>query len=670
MTITVRSRASYAVEKLIRQGGKKLNPFSSHFDPDSLRATAEEKGLLNDHSALIEFGIEMSGFVQKLNSALQSHSFQAAHPTDRVSRMLVLASAGLWHVEKRARNQLELGKPTAIRSFLDVEETLQYGQVIRSSELIEGVIDSFSYIVIDAFNEIKQSKKFEGYQKISDFDQEDLNEYINFSNCYRTLLELWQNVLYRGLEIKSENLQWFITVPKDRAIRHAVGETRMFRQTAHVIKQFINSTEISQQKILVTIPQSIASDFRFDGQTWTFKSETILSDESTYRKETLARLYSSLHSWVGSLAFEKIDDSGLRCLDLLEIWIALRELTKSFLDWSVQKDDEPPSEPLTLKRELLEKHLAQGLNKNREDISRCLDRLIHDGNLLTELYGHPLLELNPSEITIFIPGLLHADFERVLVRWLARYLGTSGKDLYKNKGKIYEEYVRGKLGGAIARAALKDAWQVEPAAVHFPAKVAQKEREFDLLLSIGRLLLVGEVKCSIHPCDPREVADRENLIDEAIVQVRDQVQWIRQNWTLFRNRVKITLPLQLKDCEILPIVILDGCYGTGFAVDDIPVINCIELCQFITSREWPAGQTEHKFELYRSLDGALTVISDFLRKPPLVQCAVEGTQSRELDFSNPNLSSHIHFRDVILPFSQREDQMRITFENLKTRFEV
>ena len=70
--------------------------------------------------------------------------------------MLAIATAEVWRIERDARSQLHGEGDAQIRSFINARELLRHGLSLRSSEAIESIIDSFSYIVVDALNEMKK----------------------------------------------------------------------------------------------------------------------------------------------------------------------------------------------------------------------------------------------------------------------------------------------------------------------------------------------------------------------------------------------------------------------------------------------------------------------------------------------------------------------------------
>jgi hypothetical protein len=668
MSIRSRPTSSFALEKLISAGENRLNPLSRRFSPQALQEAAEAAGLSATHQDVIDFGIAISGWITALDQRRRSHPFQSAHPADRAKFMLVLAMAETWRVRRDAHAQLSAAAHGAIRSTVDAVETLRHGLKLRSAELTESIIDSFAYIVIDSLADLTKPKT--GYSHIADLSKlnpDDFADYINFSTTYRTMLELWQSVLYRSLEVNREADGWSISVPQDRATRAAVGETRKYQQMVSEITSELRKGG-GADAAPIRLPTIVPTEFELVGEVWTFASKSPDTAKGSERKREMARMKCALHSWTAELAEEPIQPSGVRCLDLMAVWFAIRELAVCFIDEGVAAEDAPPPWPLTLDRQFLQDHLTHALEMREDIVSSCLKLLEHDGGLLTELYGHPLINLDRDQITIFVPGLIEADYERVLVRWLARYLDTKQEDsTYSRKGSIYECRARANLTSAVERAIFPAAWNIEPKAVRFKAKKGRKEREFDLLLTFGSYLLVGDVKCSSHPADPREIADRENLIDEAVRQVKEQVSWIRNNWRVFRSSVTLSLLESANDCNIMPFVLLDGCYGSGFPVDEVPILDGVELTQFITSTHWPPAGGD-RVEIYRDLEQSQRVLPFYLSCPPIVQIGIAGTKKRLLEFSDPLIPAPIRYQDRTLPLHISDQDLRDTLAAITERY--
>jgi hypothetical protein len=609
----------------------------------------------------VEFAIWTAKAIASLDAKRVAHPFHRLHPGNRLLILLALVNHEIWQFQRHAREQVADPR-TGSRSTVDAFQTLRTGLKLRSHEAIESAIEGFSYVVSDALRELKATDDVDTvWADIDDLNDLDVVEYINFGTSYRVLFERWQRVLFLGSTIERQFTKWRITTDVDRGKRAAVGEMRKYRQVDAEATRATLRYERAKRPIRevsgVRLPRLITFDFALGEETWTFESRRADAEPTDVDRLLAAHVEVAMYTWIAEMAGTAFDSSGTTCKNLLETWLVLRELAESFMAQSINGAGVAPLEPFLVGREFLCSHVALALECSCEEAGTRLTCLTHDGRPLTELYGHPLIRMDPELLAIFVPGLVHADFERVVVQWLLRHLDERASTItlekpYALKGHIFEAFIRRMLQEGAARAALPG-WAVEPDAIRFDQNAARAGREFDLLVTFGKTLIVGEVKCSAHPSDPTELAVRENLIETAVRQVRDQVEWIRQNWMEFRERLSIPLAADLASYRILPVVLLDGCYGPGFAVDGVSVIDGQELRAFMLSGQWQTGNGKTDsfgtVDLYHGAEEAEAALPAYLEQPPIVSKYLMDCRMRDLAYSgDDNPREKIVCRDYVV----------------------
>jgi hypothetical protein len=632
--LTIISRTLSETEALLH--GSEFSPTEPSFDAARLRAEVELFGDRRPHDfALVEYAIWTAEAIRTLDARRVAHPFHQVRPLDR---MQVLLSLAHHVVTDRHQAALDHGTGKGLESGRKPQGRASRGvSKIRPQEALETVIDSMIYVVNDSLVGARSSREGseEGITPDS-IGTEAVYEYFAFASEYRTIVARWQRVMLPGVKLQRNYAHWNVESEPSYGKRAAVGEFRKGQQQISDRQQRLRTwNHLGTPKSVVMgvrMPSRRTHSFREDGWVWRFEavsSEWVIDDAA---KLDRTQISGAMYAWIAELAEEVFDEIGTTGRGLLEAWLVLRELARSFVE--EEGEDGLPPPPLVLHDEDLVAHLVLSLECSDEQAAAYLQFLRNDGQVLHELYGHPLIDFGPGNILVFIPGLLHADVERVMVRWLSQNLKTAKRtpergrrkqrakanvDRYALKGDRFEAFVRSILIQAVDAAELPG-WRVESEAVRFEGSETRNGREFDIVITFGSTILIGEVKCSSHPADPTEIRYRENLISRAVVQVRDQVDWIRQNWEEFREQVSVPLSASIQDHRILPVVVIDGCYGPGFPVDGVPVIDGGDLRSFILNGRWDHDKIGMDLSgcgrLYSNAAEAEIMLEPFLEQSP------------------------------------------------------
>lgn len=649
-----------AVEKAIARN-RALNPTSPSFSADALRAALEN---IPDPTArdrqVVEFAFFIARTIRKLNEERLASRLYELHPRDRLELLLTAMTHEVLRIHARAVDAAS--SRAAAASVADQTQRMRGGLRLRSLEALESAVDAFAYIASEAYGELRDGDHSSAQRLVQGgFISEDLLRYINFAPDYRTLLEHWQLVLHAGYDIRRTGRTWIISQSRARSLRRAVGEIRKYRQTSGEIENFLQrwrrlGAVPPNPKGLSFAPVE-AHDFRVGAHGYTFAIRQAPSASSFAEPAEIARIMLAFDSWKEELSAVEIDLQGRTCAQLFQAWYALRKLASDFVRATGTDGGPPDFSPPIFEAKLLTSYVSACLTCDREEAEARIAGITHPGNPRVELFSHPVLTISSSSVGLFVPGLLFADYERVLVQLIHQYVGggaDKGTRLAR-KGSLYEQTVRSSLCKAVERAAVPG-WSVEPRPISFPEAKGRKGREFDLLVCFGKTLIVGEVKCSSHPADPNEIGERERLIDEAASQVKEQVEWLARNWHEFTARVRLPLQSNFDDQIIIPAVIVDGCYGAGFPIVDVPVLDGGELRHFIGNRTWPAADTgipaTSLVPLYEDPTTAEVNLRAFLEQPPSIMLYLESASTRRLDYKGATIEGNqIRIESHVVPLA-------------------
>lgn len=653
----IRTRTRSDTEKLL--GRKGYSPTSPGFSSEHLAAAAAKvEGKSERDLALLEFAIHTGKAIAELDRQRLRHPVHELHPLDRLTFLLSLVNFELRSIRGEEQEQLKT-MPKGRRGYGAATRRMRGGLRLRSPEALESVIDGFTYVVADSIGQMKALIEPEGGWRDPDsLNSAEMLEYANFCTSYRTLYERWQRVLLLGDHIERRYATWTIRADPSAAKRRGVAEARKYRQAYWEQRLAKRRSDVLNplggRVCGVLLPSLSTSEFRLDGQVWRFRATTRLAELAERTGDEAAQIAATMYAWIVEMGEQSIDADGVNCRGLLEAWLVLRELASSFEREGTDREHEAAFWPLLIASEDLCGHLVEALGCTAQRAAAYVKYLTHDGTLSMELYGHPLIPVEEDHFAVFTHGLINADLERVLNRWLKRHLkdpSCEGSKTYARKGDIFEGFARDILKEAIDHAELPG-WRMEPNSVRFEANSLRHGREFDLLLSFGSTLIVGEVKCSAHPDDPVELVERDALIEEAVAQVKDEVAWLKANWSEFRSRVSLPLAASHEKHRILPVILVDGCYGPGFPVDDVPVIDGGELKSFIMSGKLTLGVGNTQEDCPRLYSDAVTaeaMLPAFLQQPPIIARYLAEGRRRQLRYdANDADGSRVIYEDWII----------------------
>lgn len=218
------------------------------------------------------------------------------------------------------------------------------------------------------------------------------------------------------------------------------------------------------------------------------------------------------------------------------------------------------------------------------------------------------------------PLLIGSPLRRVEA-WLERG-GLTDRAGIKGRGKPFEDHVRKTVTDALAGNALLADHQV---AAHALKRKGSSE-EIDLIVRIGRTLLVGEVKCFLFPSEPLERFNYLKNVEGAADQARDKAAWVDQNRAKVAALVGIADPAVAQELSIVPLVVTNHGLGLGLVLDGVTVTDLHYLTLLLGSGHYQGdtifkravGTAHHNVLLYSDqADFEQRVGAIFADPPPL-----------------------------------------------------
>lgn len=196
-----------------------------------------------------------------------------------------------------------------------------------------------------------------------------------------------------------------------------------------------------------------------------------------------------------------------------------------------------------------------------------MDFLTYRGESAQELWAQPLVHIAPGRVAPLFGATKSPNLRRIVDVWLAQL----GIDL-SARGPAFETNVRNEIAAAIAASPkLSGAKVIDGTFVFRPR--GGREEELDIVIGLGSLVMIGEVKCILHPTEPKRYFRHRQTVLDAVQQVKRKAQSVLENPKDFIDQVG-TRQLSVKEeFDVLPIVIIDGAIHAGVARDGVPIVD-------------------------------------------------------------------------------------------------
>jgi hypothetical protein len=232
---------------------------------------------------------------------------------------------------------------------------------------------------------------------------------------------------------------------------------------------------------------------------------------------------------------------------------------------------------LTVGRSALCEAVEQGLRVTRDEADALVTFLTFQfqtggtakakGN--KGLWAAPLVPVpGTDEMVLPLSVLATSNPARRAEAWLEKG-GIDDSNPVANRGDLYEELYRRRVCDAVrGNAVLKQAACAE--------REVKKSKSFpeqvDLLVSLGGLCLVGEVKFFLMPVDPQERERYDDKLRKAATQVKRKLAAIQTHRDILALALGIDVAVA-KRLKLIPIVVTAQGYRFSTTVDDVLIVE-------------------------------------------------------------------------------------------------
>lgn len=241
-----------------------------------------------------------------------------------------------------------------------------------------------------------------------------------------------------------------------------------------------------------------------------------------------------------------------------------------------------------------------------------------------DLWSHPILEVSHDKL-IFLTSALSAP---VLVRVVEHWLAELEVEL-TTKGAHYE-----KVSLTEINLSLLSNNFLPHAISAFSKRLKLKsgaEEEIDLILNLGKVILIGEAKSIVTTDSSISYHRTYSTLKGAADQAKRKSLFFSSNIEEIFDAFGWAYDPSI-EYQSLPVVLNSNKIHSGFPVDCVPVVDEQILARYFSSNTFPLISVSREdkfhhlawFKLYESYEGLLSNISSYLLHPPQLS---EGRES-------------------------------------------
>lgn len=362
-------------------------------------------------------------------------------------------------------------------------------------------------------------------------------------------------------------------------------------------------------------------------------------------RNVLDRLYTGLFM---DETLPKSPGGELTCRELSRAWWILKDMARLAADdlgpawW--ESDEDVKRFALTAGRDDIIRIFTDCLAVTTERAAGIVDWFtcnpVDIGRMFAKsLWAEPLLpEPGTGNLHIVLAPLLSGSPVKRVEAWMERG-GISDSRGVKGRGKPFERHVRKVVSDVLTANKLF----TDVSAAEHGLKRKGESEEIDLLVRVGDVVLVGEVKCFVAPSEPTEKRNHLDNLDKATAQAEVKRAWAAANREVVAEALGVD-GAQAARLRMLPVVVLNHGFGIGLERHGVPIVDLHYLRILLG---WGSYQSDTRFErhigmiydsvmLYRSQQEFESKVGSLLSDPPPLKRFEGRVRWRQIPFETSN----------------------------------
>nr|BFD44145.1 hypothetical protein FFPRI1PSEUD_56440 [Pseudomonas sp. FFPRI_1] len=495
------------------------------------------------------------------------------------------------------------------------------GNEITLDEVAHGVVDGLEKAISSCVGRINLGREVpvgEEPKNILEFIERE----VYLSQLYGMYEAYWQALLWGGFEflvVDEANKIYEVRQTSSRdEVAHEVSQIRKIRLSAHA------GAMLSSLGVAEFYKSGFYAELSGSGRKKNFSvkavgkaSERLQAMNSKFKATSLL-----LFDEFPKKFLDVEHEAGFSISEALEVFRVLVLLSHQYMERFPKDDSFFNSSKLqefcvrVNKQDLLialQKTTKFSFLKCRKIINFFAYK--HSGN---DLWCHPIVETGNNELCLLISALSHPVLTRVVEHWLVEL----NVDLQEKGAAFEESALEGINESLFGNKLVLD----KDKAVSKRIKLrGGQEEEIDVLLRIGRVILVGEAKSIVTTDSPISYYRTLGILKGAAEQAKRKALFFESNIEAVFESLGWSFDAG-QEYEFLPVVIGSNKIHSGFPILDVPVVDEKIIERYFDSNEFPmfsintGGRTRHLawFELYTSFDEMQANFFKYLMAPPQV----------------------------------------------------
>jgi len=443
------------------------------------------------------------------------------------------------------------------------------GELLNIQEIAHGVIDGFQIAILDCIRCLESGKTITASEEpvpVIDFIKYE----AALSQLYSVYEHLWQCVFWSNYDINlidAEKKVYEIKQPNtefERCFLRSVN--RKEKLSAHkvisaqsLMRHFDDDWYILTKRsgnkriFLASRTKSASENLRFSNAIWNISKSEIYQTfpQAWFHQDygfgfcidEILRVFQQLMLLSLTISDKyPSDDSAYKYNKLMEFCIQL------------------PS--ANLKPTLM---LVTGYDEGKIDLILDFLTISKDKN---DLWCHPLIKTSQGKYTLLAGALNTPSMLRLVEHWLV----TFKVDL-SEKGYEFERNTIEKLNKVLVNNSLIEDFDN---AIGKRFKLKTGEEEIDLLLRIGNVIIVGELKAIVTTDSEISKYRTSETLTKAGIQIARKAKFISDNLQEVSDILGWAFD-DFKSCKIIKIIVSSNGVFAGYRFNNVPVIDSLIL---------------------------------------------------------------------------------------------
>lgn len=585
------------------------HPTARNFDKDKWLNAAKAVDLLSERdeqllSAALHFGKE----IQSLRLAYESRLFGELDQRTAIILSIAMANYNFLILRKSADENVKKERrkkdgPISVASIVRQPIEGPYpGNISTGDNSVATIVDTIPHCIERALHLRDQGSPAKDFWRLG-------SSLFAVLSIEHGLRDLWQAVLWDGWALeRTENALvlnptdieldtlWNVWTWRQEMI---IAQSSMLDSiTKRMMGQENQPVPPFQDPTVVGIGGHSKSDRRFRfgtvsgrqrGQIWHATEDGVLAE--SYLAPFIDAPLPAL-------------DPELSCRDLQSAWCVLRDCASVLSSKCKEKDLSDVNSleryALMIRRSEIERAIAHCNRVSLEKAKLLVDFLICNladtSSMFTKgFWASPLVPIDSGEnLLITLPALSVGSTIRRVESWLDRG-GLSDRLATARRGLRYEAWVRQEVQRCIAANSLLPNGRCAKDGV---SRGDESEEQIDLLIRLGSLLIVGEIKCLLAPVESMEHFNYLSKLNDAGAQAVRKAKWVSTNLDAIAELLNLS-DVEVKQLQPVPIVVLNQGSGFSLLAGGARVIDFHFLRLYLTDGEYATG-TAFNFDDKRS----------------------------------------------------------------------